>query len=164
MACQALVERYQRLVFALLSRMCGHGPHTEDLAQETFLRVFRALPSFDPNGKARLSTWILTIASRLAIDELRARPRATLPLEEVSEPVSEKGADEYSERRDIGEAISKAIRRLPPEQQATFLLREFHELDYEELSEALGVDIGTIKSRLSRARAALREALAALKP
>jgi RNA polymerase sigma-70 factor (ECF subfamily) len=71
-----LVLRYQRPVFALLSRMLhGRASHTsvEDLAQETFLKVFRALPGFDRQGSARLSTWILTIATNLAIDELRRR-------------------------------------------------------------------------------------------
>src|SRR5262245_9009014 len=72
-ACRAFVETYQRQVFALISRLLGRQPLVEDLAQETFLRAFRALASFDPRGPARLSTWLLTIASRLALDELRRR-------------------------------------------------------------------------------------------
>src|SRR5215470_592892 len=75
-AWRALVEHYQRAVFALLSRMLapsGRAALVEDLAQETFLRAFRALPAFDRGGRARLSTWILTIATRLGIDELRRR-------------------------------------------------------------------------------------------
>src|SRR5215831_16089459 len=79
-ACRTLVERYQRPVFALLGRMCGHA-RVEDLAQETFLRVFRALPRFDRSGPARLSTWILTVATRLALDELRRRPLRTVELD-----------------------------------------------------------------------------------
>src|SRR5262245_52508694 len=70
-ALRAFVERYQRPVFALLSRMLGRVPEVEDLAQETFLRAFRALPSFDPHGTARPSTWLLTIATRLALDGYR---------------------------------------------------------------------------------------------
>src|SRR5262252_7490429 len=75
-AWRSLVEHYQRPVFALLSRMLapsGRATLVEDLAQETFLRAFRALPAFDHAGRARLSTWILTIATRLGIDELRRR-------------------------------------------------------------------------------------------
>ena len=84
-ALRAFVARYERPVFALLSRMLGRGPHVEDLAQETFLRAFRALPAFRPDGTARASTWLLTIATRLASTRARRsgspsprrRPRTT---------------------------------------------------------------------------------------
>ncbi|HWE29392.1 MAG TPA: sigma factor [Polyangia bacterium] len=75
-ACTALVKRHERLVFAVVSRMLapsGLRAAIEDVAQETFLRVFRALPSWDARGEAKLSTWILTIATRLALNELRHR-------------------------------------------------------------------------------------------
>src|SRR4051812_46911419 len=78
----AVVEQYQRPVFALISRTIGHGSAVEDLAQETFLRLFRALGRFDPSGPARLSTFVLTIAVRLSIDHARRRepsPMALLP-------------------------------------------------------------------------------------
>jgi RNA polymerase sigma-70 factor (ECF subfamily) len=162
-ASRALVLRYQAPVFAILSRMLGHGAHIEDLSQETFLRVFRALSSFQLSGAAKLSTWILTIATRLALDELKKRPRSTVHLDEL-ELASHERTDEYTERRMIGAAIERAIGGLTPEQQAVFLLREFHGLEYDEISQAIGIDLGTVKSRLSRARGVLREALAALKP
>jgi RNA polymerase sigma-70 factor (ECF subfamily) len=150
-ACRALVVRYQRPVFALLSRFVGRGAGCEDLAQETFLRVFRALPGFVVGGRARLSTWILTIATRLAIDELR-RPRpVALP------PDLPGGAS--AETAALGHAIETAIRGLSPDHQAVFLLREYHGLEYEEIGRTLDVDVGTVRSRLARARAALREAL-----
>src|SRR5205085_2861984 len=66
MAFRAFVVRYERAVFALLSRVLGHGPHVEDLAQEAFLKAYRAFPSFDVDAPARPSTWLLTIATRLA--------------------------------------------------------------------------------------------------
>src|SRR3954471_11537393 len=69
MAFRAFVVRYERPVFALLSRLLGRGPHVEDLAQEAFLRAYRAFPGFDVDAAARPSTWILTIATRLALDE-----------------------------------------------------------------------------------------------
>src|SRR5262245_41485036 len=68
MAFRAFVVRYERPVFALLSRLLGRGPHVEDLAQEAFLRAFRAFPTFDVDRDAKPSTWILTIATRLALD------------------------------------------------------------------------------------------------
>jgi RNA polymerase sigma-70 factor (ECF subfamily) len=161
-ACRALVERYQGPVFALLSRMLGGARRElrEDLAQETFLRVFRALAGFSHAGSARLSTWILTIATRLALDELRRRPPATEPLELATRAAAPGRTDEQAERRALGAALQRAVAALTPEQRAVFLLREYHDLEYDELARVLDVDVGTVKSRLSRARAALREALA----
>jgi len=155
-ACRALVVRYQRPVFALLSRLAGRG-RVEDLAQETFLRVFRALPRFDRGGPARLSSWILTIATRLALDELRRTPRVEVPLDD-QQPGGAR-ADETAERRALARDLQRAFARLAPDQRAVVLLREVHELDYEEIARALDLDLGTVKSRLSRARASLRLAL-----
>lgn len=158
---RALVERYQRPVFAIISRMLHGRPGApvEDLAQETFLKVFRALPGFDRSGPARLSTWILTIATRLAIDELRRKRPAAEPLDPAAEPASGATADADAERRRLAALLQKAIEDLPPEYRAAFMLREYHELEYAEISESLKIDLGTVKSRLSRARAALRRAL-----
>jgi RNA polymerase sigma-70 factor (ECF subfamily) len=159
-ACRALVVRYQGPVFALLGRLLAgrRGALVEDLAQETFLRVFRALSSFTPSGAARLSTWILTIATRLALDELRRRPREAEPLEAAAD-ARDPQADGAVERRDLGRAIQRAMAALSPDHQAIVLLRELHGLEYEEIARALDLDAGTVKSRLSRARAALRDAL-----
>jgi RNA polymerase sigma-70 factor, ECF subfamily len=162
-ACRALVERYQRPVFALLHRMMGAArrDRVEDLAQETFLSVFRSLGQFAPLGPARLSSWILTIASRRAIDELRRGGEATAALEgELL--VSPARADDRARRRDLGRRVEHAVGELAPEYRAAFLLREMHGLEYAEIARALSIDLGTVKSRLARARAALRAALADL--
>lgn len=160
-ACVSLVERYQRPVFALMTRMLGSRDQglVDDLAQETFLRVFRELPRFRRSGPARLSTWILTIASRLAIDEIRRRQRRPPTVESDLDHVATAGAENLAERRLLGEALCRAVAKLPEEQRAVFLLRAYHDLDYTEIAEALECDLGTVKSRLSRARAKLREAL-----
>lgn len=164
-ACRALVERYQRRVFALLSRFAGRqGRAVDDLAQETFLRVFRALPDFTAAGPARLSTWILTIATRLALDELRRKPARLAPLDQAAAVPAPARTDEPAERAALGRAIERAVRALSPDHQAVFLLREYHDLEYDEIARALDIDIGTVKSRLSRARTALREALAEVQP
>ena len=132
----------------------------EDLAQETFLRVFKALPSFDRNGPARLSTWILTIATRRAIDELRRRRPQQTSLDEAKPIPSTTEADTLTRRRMLAAHLQGAIAELSPVHRAAFLLREYHELSYEEIATHLEVDLGTVKSRLSRARAALRSKLA----
>jgi RNA polymerase sigma-70 factor (ECF subfamily) len=162
---RALVDRYKRPIFALLGRMLHRHQgraRVEDLAQDTFLKIFRALPTFDPGRGVRLSTWILTIASNLAIDELRrGRHRALLLGDDAAAaiPGGESPAAD-AERRSLAAALSKAIDGLSPEHRAAFLLREYHELSYVEIAEATGIDLGTVKSRLNRARAALRAALA----
>lgn len=162
-AARLLVEQYQQRVFALVSRMLsGRGRATiEDIAQDTFLAVFRQLAQFDSKGVAKLSTWILTIAARRAIDELR-KQRPVLLAE--PERTSDSRTDERVHRRELALAIEAALRELSPELRAAFLLREYHGLDYTEIAKALAIDLGTVKSRLSRARAGLRERLAEIKP
>jgi RNA polymerase sigma-70 factor (ECF subfamily) len=159
-AWRALVERYQRPVLALLSRMLvptARRDLVEDLAQETFLRAFRALPGFDRAASGRLSSWLLTIAARLALDELRAPrpPSDALPAREA--PIS---SGSRPDRRLVHAIVARAVERLSPDHRAVILLREVHGLDYEEIAAALAISVGTVRSRLSRARAELRAALA----
>jgi RNA polymerase sigma-70 factor (ECF subfamily) len=166
-ACRLFVATYQRRVFALLGRMLapsGRGALVEDLAQETFLRAFRALAMFDRGGPARLSTWLLTIATRLALDELKRAVPRLVPIDAIARGVAASGggsdAASEADRRALSGALARAVAGLGPEQRATFLLREVHELSTEEVATALEVDLGTVKSRLSRAKQALRAALA----
>lgn len=160
-ACRQLVVRYERPVFALLGRMLGttDAARVEDLAQETFLDVFRSLTRFSPLGPARLSTWILTIAARRAVDSLRKRSVLTEPLESADHVRSAERADAATVRRSIGDIIAREVGALSPEHRAAFLLREYHDMSYADIARALDIDIGTVKSRLARARAALRSAL-----
>ncbi len=159
-ACRTLVETYQARVFALVGRMLvprGLGAHVEDVAQDTFLRAFRALPGFDPRGRARLSTWLLTIATRRSVDLLRrsGRERALSdapPTALVIEP--------QADRNLLGRALLDEIGRLDAGYQAAFVLRACHDMDYAEIAAALDIEPGTVKSRISRARAKLRAALA----
>lgn len=148
-----LIARFQPPVHALIWRMfAGRArDRVEDLVQETFVRMLKALPDFDPAGPATLSTWVLTIATRLTLNELR-RPRAG---QLVDEPAHE---GEVA-RRQLAAAIAKAISALPTDQRIAIVLREFHGFEYAEIATALELDLNTVKSRLARARAALREAL-----
>jgi RNA polymerase sigma-70 factor (ECF subfamily) len=159
----ALVTRYQRPVHAVLSRILtgvASAAEVDEHAQEVFLRVYRALPGFESRGPGRLTKWVLTIAGRRAIDELR-RPRATVTAIDSEALVSEAPpTDATVARHELAGALVRALESLTPEQRATFVLREFHDFDYDELARALDVDLGTVKSRLSRARTALRAFLA----
>jgi RNA polymerase sigma-70 factor (ECF subfamily) len=156
---RVLVERYERPVFALLHRFVGahRREDVEDMAQETFLRVFRELGAFRTDGRARLSTWILTIATRLAIDGRRrdAVRRRHVPLS----PVPPAMPDRASERAALGRRIADAVAELDDGYRAAFLLHAYHELSYAEIADALGCGVGTAKSRVSRAKQRLREAL-----
>jgi RNA polymerase sigma-70 factor (ECF subfamily) len=165
-AFRVLVERYERPVFALLSRMLfrsGRESLVEDLAQETFVRVFRGLADFGRDGRNNLTAWILTIATRLCIDELRKRPLVLEPLDRAARDIAGlTRTDSERERAEVAQAIARALAELSPEFRATFLLREVHDMDYESIAQALRVDIGTVKSRLNRARGLLRRALQGL--
>jgi RNA polymerase sigma-70 factor (ECF subfamily) len=157
-AFRALVARYQQPVFAYLHRMLGRtdAQEVEDLAQESFVRVHRGLARFAPAGSARLSTWILTIATRVALNHLRRRrPRAGALPEDLPEPRAEAA---------IALVVREALARMTPDHRAILLLREIHGLEYQEISQALGIDAGTVRSRLSRAREALRAALSEGEP
>ncbi len=161
-ACRALVQMHQRRVMGQLRAMLapvGRGALVEDLAQETFLRAFRALSRFRGDGRASMATWLVTIATRVALNELRRRPPPLEYFDTVTESVRNSGTA-VVERHASAQAIERAIADLAPAFRGAFLLRELHGLDYGEIAEVLEIDVGTVKSRLSRARAKLRLALA----
>jgi RNA polymerase sigma-70 factor (ECF subfamily) len=164
-ALRTLVETYQDRVFALIFRMLlGRGTErTHDLAQETFVRVLRSVRDFDPRGAAKLSTWILTIATRVVLNDRRraGRDRSELDDDAVAAAASNDRADHSLERTRLAEALTAGIATLPDDQRAVFVLREYHELEYAEIASALEIDLNTVRSRLHRARTALRAALTA---
>jgi RNA polymerase sigma-70 factor (ECF subfamily) len=160
-AARRLVERYQRMVFALAARVLGRGsPDVADTAQETFLRVFAALATFDTQRDARVSTWIATITTRVAIDAARRR-RPVIPIERARDyadaSLRDPGEQLDEVRRDARLAI--AMERLAPDQRAAMVLRIEHEMSLEDIARALRIEVGTVKSRLARARAALLAAV-----
>lgn len=158
-ALRAFVERHQSAVFALLSRIVGRHHEVEDLAQETFLRAIRALPGFRADGAARLSTWLLTIATRLALDVCRKRTREQRS-SLLEEPVSASDPEHEARRSQLRAALASAIDELPSDQRAAFVLAEFHGFAIEDIATALQTPKGTVKTRLFRAREKLSRALA----
>src|ERR1700690_4275698 len=162
-AIQAFVQHHQRLVFAFLTRLLGADAAIEDLAQEVFVRALRALARFDLNGPARVSTWLLTIASRLALDERRRAPQISMVLE-LSDTtcVWADSPEGIQHRRELGEALTQAVNTLSHDQREAFILAEVHGLTMDELAAVTSVAVGTAKARLSRARERLREVLGPL--
>jgi RNA polymerase sigma-70 factor (ECF subfamily) len=154
-----LIDCYGERVHALVWRMMTGQPElreaAEDICQEALLKVIRALPRFDPSGPAKLSTWILTIAARTCIDELRRRrPVAPLDVEPVGKAETPEG---QLQGQELARRVERAMASLPAEQRGVLVLRAYHDLDYPEIAEALGLQLGTVKSRLARARLALRQ-------
>ena len=142
---------------------CGGSDEAavQDLFQETFLGVHRGLPRFSPTGPARLSTWILAIATRVALNHLRQRRREQ-PAEAtaIQGDRSDGGAGVAGmERTALAAALARALAALTSEHRAIFLLREYHGLDYEEIARTLEIEVGTVASRLNRAREYLRRSL-----
>jgi RNA polymerase sigma-70 factor (ECF subfamily) len=157
-AFRAFVVRYQGAVFALLARMIGRSPALEDLAQETFLKAHAALPAFDPTQPSRLSTWLLTIATRVALDELKKRRWPSEPIE-GRELAGGESPERSAARRRLGRAIENAAAQLGSEQRTAFVLFMFHGFSVEEIGLALGCPAATVRTRLYRARQRLRELL-----
>ncbi len=159
-AFRAFVVRYERPVFSLLVRLLGRGPHVEDLAQETFLRAFRAFATFEGD---KPSSWLFTIATRIALD---ARKRRVVPLAQLEEGAAATASAASPEARlsrvELGRAIERAAATLPDDQRAAFVLAEYHEMSMAEIAAALGVPEATVKTRLFRARQRMREQLAGL--
>src|SRR3954465_2704248 len=134
-ALRGFVLRYQPLVFAFLSRTLGAGPHVEDLAQDVFLRAFRAFPRFKAEGPARVSTWLLTIALRVAIDARKRRRVLVEPLADGAEGEDPRTPETERHRRDIARRLTSAMSALPGDLRDAYVLAEFHGLTMMEMAE-----------------------------
>ena len=162
-----VVERYQVRLLNIIFRIVGDRERSEDLVQEAFIRVHRHLARFDRSKK--FSTWIYTIASNLAKNELRNRARSPLVLfttlapqwdnEERPLEFEDPNArpDEEYRRRHLREAVNQAVAKLPVHHRDVFVLRELEGRSYEEIAEITRCNLGTVKSRLNRARNAFAE-------
>jgi RNA polymerase sigma-70 factor (ECF subfamily) len=165
LALHAFVKRYERLVFGYLSRKLGHGPHVEELAQQTFIRAHRALPRFEIGGRAKVSTWLFTIAGNLAKDWARTptqrliRDRRLAAFDGESSPAQGPTPEEETHLRELAASIDAAVAKLPPDQREAFVL-ETEGLSLAEIATTHAVSTSTVKTRLFRARARLRKLLA----
>jgi RNA polymerase sigma-70 factor (ECF subfamily) len=156
-AFRVLVEHYQDRVYALCVALAGSD--AEDVAQETFVRVHAAIGSFDPDGAAPLSAWILTIARRLCADRARKRQRHARLGNLVPAPEPAPRVDGELERAELLRAVRAAVLALPDEQRAVVALQAWDGLGYDEIAAIERVPVGTVRSRLARAKQALKRAL-----
>ena len=151
-----LVERYQHPLLTLVRKLTSPNTDHEGVAQDVFLAAFRCLASFDPKRSA-FSTWLFTIARNRCRNELaRRRPRPAAELPDVVDPRSpERAASEAELFRQLGAALDA----LPFEQRSAFVLAHLQGLSYEEVGRIDGIGVGTVKSRIARAREKLRSLL-----
>ena len=164
-AFEALIRLYEKRVFALTRRMCRNPADAEEAAQEAFLAAWQGLPFF--RGDASFSTWLYRLASNACVDLLRREGRhqaaagPSLNDEEAPLDVADgtPGPQEAAERRELREQIEEGLRALTPEHRQVLLLREMHQLSYDEIAQTLDVDVGTVKSRINRGRKQLRNFL-----
>ena len=161
-AFQEMVERYQTRLLNFIYRTIGDRERAEDLVQEVFIRVYRHLHRFDRSKK--FSTWIYTIASNLAKNELRNRSRNPLVLfqairktwQDEDRPLQfedpSNRPDDLFRKRHLRELVDQSVGRLPEHHRQVFILRELEGKSYEEIAEITACNLGTVKSRLNRAR------------
>lgn len=160
-AFERLVARFQGPVISFLFRYAGDRATAEDLAQETFLNVWRAARRFDPDGGAKPSTWIFTIAYRLAMSELKRRRRFAEFRERASREATKNPAGPQAPGSvPDDEAIHRVLANLPENQRAAMLLRVREEMSYRDIAEVLGVSVSAVESLIFRARTRLRRELA----
>ncbi len=164
-AFNTLILNYQTLVYNVAFRVLHDNDAADDATQDAFISAFRALHSFRGGS---FKAWILRIVVNACYDQLRAtkrRPASSLD-EMLIDPDHSDILDDHSEtpeeyvlRGDLSEAIQAGLDSLPPDQRAVIVLSDVQELSYEEIAEATGASLGTVKSRLSRGRARLRNYL-----
>ena len=149
-----LVGAYQRPVYNLCYRMLGNASEAEDAAQETFVRMYTKLHTYQPERK--LSSWVLSIASHYCIDRLRRRRGVWLSLDD--EPIAtmlpshNRGPEEIALREESRDEVQRLVDTLPAAYRVPLILRYWHDLSYAEIAEVMGLTVQAVKSRLHRAR------------
>jgi RNA polymerase sigma-70 factor (ECF subfamily) len=167
---EKLVRAYEQMVYRVAFRFLGNPTDASDVAQEVFLRVHKALSKF--RGDSALSTWIYTITANLSRNAIRSKKnrekvQVLAPQEKDGDTpfwdrVADKGSVSSSrglENKEMSGAIQEAITQLPPDYREAVILRDLEDMDYPEIAQVLKTSLGTVKSRIARGRALLRERL-----
>ena len=172
-AAEALFHRYHAPIHALVARMVGQGPEAEDLVQEVFLKAFRGIGGF--RGASSFKTWLYQIATNTCLNHL-AKAERRYHHDSLDQPVGEEGEATLGDRlastaiqpeeaalaSDVYRRVEEAVNRLSPEFRSVLVLRDLQDLSYEEVADTLGINLGTVKSRLARARKQVQQWLSDL--
>jgi RNA polymerase sigma-70 factor (ECF subfamily) len=171
---QLLIERYQDRIFALARHYTKSAVEVEDIVQDTFLKAYRRLETFQ--RQSSFSTWLYRIAVNTALDFLKRMGRS--PVQAVEDPelsaspvraqagsgVTIAAPDARMRREEIARITAEVLAELPEIFRTVLVLREFEDMPYQEMADVLGISIGTVESRLFRARARFKEAMIRLHP
>jgi RNA polymerase sigma-70 factor (ECF subfamily) len=160
-----LIRRWERPIYALAYRTIGREDDARDLVQETFLRAFRGLSGF--KGQAKFSSWLYRITLNLCRDWMRrqrrtpviATPDGVDLVELAGESETVETADAAVVRKDLSRAVARAMTALPEEQRAAIVLKEYHDLTFQEIADLLGCPLSTVKTRLYQGLTVLRKEL-----
>lgn len=167
-AFETLITTYEKKIYGICLRMMGNEPDAYDAAQEVCVKIWKQLGSFE--GNAKFSTWIYRIATNQCLDHLRKRKQkdeislfqTNSQTEDewmIDVPSSEMSTEEQMDQKVLGEVIQQGLGELKPEYREMIVLRDVMGNSYDEMSRILDVSVGTVKSRLSRARSALKKIL-----
>ena len=162
-AFEELIRLYEKKIYALCVRMCGNAEDAEEAAQDTFLALWRGIDRF--RQESALSTWIYRLASNACIDLMRRRRKSEGGVSLDDEALFLDAADpapqppQALEQREAQRLLQEGLMSLPAEYRSILLLREVEGLSYSEISETLELELGTVKSRISRGRTLLRNFL-----
>jgi RNA polymerase sigma-70 factor (ECF subfamily) len=160
-----LVLRWERPIYALAYRVIGREEDARDVAQETFLRAFRALSGF--KGQAKFSSWLYRITLNLCRDWIRRQRRTPIAqapegvdlVELAGETEPGESIEELVSRKELGRAVSKALATLSEEQRTAIILKEYHGLTFQEIADLLGCPLSTVKTRLYQGLTVVRKQL-----
>lgn len=159
-----LLSRHEQQIYRFGLRMCGHPEDAKEVLQETMLAMARSLPEF--RGHSSVATWLYAIARSFCIKQRRlhkGEPAHLDPLDDAANVAAERGSpEELAASREVDRAVEEAIAALPPEQREVLVLRDAEGLTAPEVASVLGVGVDAVKSRLHRARVAVRAAVAPL--
>jgi RNA polymerase sigma-70 factor (ECF subfamily) len=160
-----LVVRWERPIYALAYRVIGREDDARDVAQETFLRAFRALKGF--KGQAKFSSWLYRITLNLCRDWIRRERRTPISptpdgmdiVELAGEAETDDSIEDLLSRKEVGRAVARAMALLPEEQRTAIILKEYHGLTFQEIAEMLDCPLSTVKTRLYQGLTVLRRQL-----
>lgn len=156
-----LMEKHERRMYAIALRMCKNREDAQDCLQEAMLRVYRSIGAF--KGQSAFSTWAYRITMNTCLDELRRKKKSrdtsmdALLDQGWSPPDVSAAPEKQAIRSELRRNLNSAINALPEDMRAAIILRDIHGCAYEEIAQTLDVNVGTVKSRISRARERLRE-------
>jgi RNA polymerase sigma-70 factor (ECF subfamily) len=158
-AFELIFQRYEKLIYHVCRRYFNNTEDAMDAGQEAALRLYRAMHTVIPKPDGSIKSWVCTVTANVCLDILRKKRVETVELTAETKTAAIPAAEEDALARERIRELTAAIARLPDEQRIILILRDLQQLSYEELAEVLGISMGTVKSRIARARAAVRKML-----